>query len=219
MNKDCFPEKGWAVLASLKGIFTKHHAVLAGGTALALQIGHRISVDLDFFTTDMIRPESVISAVRKTGLPFRVLSEGEDFVTLEVDGVKVSLFSYDYPFLQKVVAFEGIRIAGLLDIAAMKLVAISQRGTKRDFIDLYCILQEIPFHLIADHTVKRFGRERINPLHIGKSLVYFSDAESHPDPEFIKGKSVKWEAVKKFFRQRIKQLVLDLDNAVRGGAI
>jgi hypothetical protein len=98
----------------------------------------------------------------------------------------------------------------------MKIIAISQRGTKRDFIDLYCILQEIPFHRIADHAVRRFGRERINSLHIGKSLVNFSDAETHPEPAFTKGRAVKWEPVKKFFRQHIKQLVLDLDNAVKG---
>jgi hypothetical protein len=97
MHKDCLPEKGWEVLASLKGTFSKYHAVLAGETALALQIGHRISVDFDFFTPDTISTEFVISAVRKTGLPFRVLSEGEDYLTMEVAGVKVSLFTMRIP--------------------------------------------------------------------------------------------------------------------------
>lgn len=104
-------------------------------------------------------------------------------------------------------------VAGILDIASMKVIAISQRGTKRDFIDLYVILQEVPFHKIAEHMINRFGKERINPLHIGKSLVYFSDAESNPEPEYVKGKEIKWDKIKKFFKGHAKQFVLDLDIA------
>jgi hypothetical protein len=97
----------------------------------------------------------------------------------------------------------------------MKVIAISQRGTKRDFVDLYSILQDIPFHRIAEHMIKRFGKERVNPIHIGKSLSYFSDAESNPDPEYIKGKSVKWDIVKKFFKRHARQFTLDLDAALK----
>ena len=116
--------------------------------------------------------------------------------------------------MEKPLLHEGIPIGGLLDIASMKVIAISQRGTKRDFVDLYFILQNIPFHRIAEHMGKRFGRERINPLHIGKSLIYFSDAESNPEPEYIKGKEVGWEKVKNS-SGLIKQFVYDIDEAVR----
>jgi hypothetical protein len=74
---------------------------------------------------------------------------------------------------------------------------------------------EIPFHKLADHMVKRFGKERVNPIHIGKSLVYFSDAESNPEPEYIKGKEISWDKIKKFFRQHVKQFVFDIDTAVK----
>ncbi len=80
----------------------------------------------------------------------------------------------------------------------MKVIAISQRGTKRDFVDLFFILQDLPFHKVAEHMVKRFGKERINPIHLGKSLVYFSDAESNPEPEHIKGKEYAG-IISKFF--------------------
>jgi len=215
MHKKCFPEKGWEVLDSLKDILTKYNAILAGETALALHMGHRISLDLDFFTDIEFRVESIISDIRKTGHNFRLISEGEIYLIVEIDGIKTSLFKYDYPFLKKPVIYKGIQIAGILDTASMKVIAISQRGTKRDFVDLYFILQEMPFHKIADHMVRRFGKERINPVHIGKSFVYFSDADSNPEPQYMKGRDINWDKVKKFLRNHVKQFVLDLDTAVK----
>jgi hypothetical protein len=105
------------------------------------------------------------------------------------------------------------KVAGTLDIAAMKVIAVCQRGTKRDFIDLYFLLQEIPFHRLAEHMLGRFGAERINPIHVGKSLVYFSDAESDPEPRTMKKKNVEWDKIKKFFRAHVRQFVYDLDAA------
>lgn len=215
MHRECFPETGWTVARRIENVFTKSKATLAGGTALALHIGHRISFDLDLFTREEFRTESIISAIKKIGLPFRVISEGEGYLVLEVGGIKCSLFKYDYPFLEKPILYQGLRIAGILDIASMKVIAISQRGTKRDFVDLYVVLQEVPFHKVAAHAVRRFGRERINPIHIGKSFVYFTDADSEPEPAYSRGKSVDWEGVKKFFRTHTKQFVLDLDAAIR----
>ncbi len=214
MHRECVPQKGWKVIRDLKALLNRYEAILAGGTALALQIGHRVSLDLDFFTCRTMKVETIIIAMRKSARSFRIMSEGHDHITASVEGVKVSLFRYEYPFLEKPRTLEGLNIAGVLDIAAMKLIAISQRGTKRDFIDLYFIMQDVPFHRIAEHSVDRFGKDRINPVHIGKSLVYFSDAESHPDPEFLKGKEVEWGNVKRFFKQHVKQIVLDLHTAV-----
>ncbi len=204
-------------MKSLKNIFSMHKAILAGGTALALHMGHRTSCDLDFFTHEDFRIESIISGIRKKKIPFSVISEGEGYLIMEVGGIKCSLFKYEYPFLEKPILYEGIRIAGILDIASMKIIAISQRGTKRDFVDLYVILQETPFHKIAGHAVRRFGKERINSIHIGKSLAYFTDADSDPEPAYAKGRGINWEEVKKFFRSHAKQFVLDLDASVRAG--
>ena len=215
MYKECFTRKGWKVLAALKDQVNKYDAVLAGGTALALRIGHRISEDLDFFTESEFRVESIISHIRKNATSFSVISEGEDFLTVNVEDVKVSIFKYDYPFVDKTAGYKGIRIAGICDIASMKVIAINQRGTKRDFVDLYFILQDIPFHKIADNMIKRFGAERVNPVHTGKSFVYFSDAESNPEPQYIEGKDVSWDEIKKFFRNHVKQFVFDLDAAVK----
>jgi predicted nucleotidyltransferase component of viral defense system len=215
MHRECFPKRGWKVLRSLKDTLTKYNAILAGGTALALHMGHRISEDLDFFTDVEFRVESIILDIRKTNHPFRIISEGEGYLIIDVGGIKISIFKYDYPFLEKPIIYKGIRIAGVLDTASMKVIAISQRGTKRDFVDLYFILQDMPFHKIANHMVRRFGKERINPIHIGKSLVYFSDAESNPEPQYMKGRDISWDKVKKFFRQHVKQFVLDIETAIK----
>ncbi|MEW5747107.1 MAG: nucleotidyl transferase AbiEii/AbiGii toxin family protein [Nitrospirota bacterium] len=215
MHKECLPLKGWAVLGSLKETVSDYQAVLAGGTALALHIGHRVSVDLNFFTEKDVKVDPLIKKIKTAGMVFQVTSEGEGYLVAEIDGVKFSLIHYEYPFTAPVL-YKGILIASILDIAGMKAVALSQRGTKRDFVDMYFVLQGIPFHKIAEHMVKRFGKERTNPVHIGKSFTYFADAESNYDPEYI-GKKVSWEAVKTFFRKHAKQFTLDLDVAVTNG--
>jgi hypothetical protein len=214
MHKECFPAQGWRVLASVRDIMNKRKAVLAGGTALALHIGHRESVDLDFFTCKTFRTESVISEIRETGKNFRILSEDDDHITAEIEGVKVSLFRYEYRFVAAPETYAGISIAGIPDIAAMKIIAISQRGTKRDFVDAYYILREMPFHKVAESMVLLYGKERINPLLIGKALAYFADADHNPEPKYI-GKGVKWERVKDFFRNHARQFVYDLSAALK----
>jgi len=214
LHKKAFPKKGWDVLRAIKDIVAKYDAVLAGGTALSLQIGHRVSYDLDFFLGRDFKIETIIKSIREKGLRHRVVSEGEGALNIEVEGVNVSFLKYEYPFLEPMAEAEGIRLAGVLDIAAMKVIAINQRGAKRDFVDLYFILQTYPFHAIASHMVKRFGRERINPVQIGKSLVYFADADSNPEPAYLRGKALKWESLKKFCRTHVKQFVYDLDVAL-----
>jgi predicted nucleotidyltransferase component of viral defense system len=209
MHRACLPGNGWKVLGSLKDMLMRNQAIMAGGTALALHIGHRISVDLDFFTTEPFRVESLVSAIMKTGQSFHLMAESEDHLVADIEGVKFSLFRYEYPFIERPSAYRGIQVAGVLDIAAMKIIAISQRGAKRDFVDLYFILQDIPFHKVAEHMVLRFGKKRLNPIVTGKALVYFSDADADPEPEYI-GKKVTWETIKTFFRQHVKQFVLDL---------
>jgi hypothetical protein len=213
IHRKCLTPKGWTVLKKLEDLVAKHEFVLAGGTGLALWIGHRISYDLDFFTLHDFRNDVLILEIKKTTKDYQVMSEEESSLTLEIEGVKVSFFKYEYPFIAKSVRLGQAMLAGILDIAAMKVIAINQRGVKRDFVDLYAILQEIPFHIVARHMIMRFGKERINPVQTGKSLVYFADADTNPDPAFRKGMELNWDHIKKFFRAHVKQYVLDLEAA------
>ena len=108
---------------------------LVGGTALALQLGHRKSVDLDFFGTITCEAEELISAI-KTVASLIVLKESPHIHIYLVDGIKVDIVNYRYQWLDKPVVDQGIRMAGIKDIAAMKVTAVIGRGTKKDFIDI-----------------------------------------------------------------------------------
>ena len=96
----------------------------------------------------------------------------------------------------------------------MKLMALMQRGAKRDYVDLYWILQDMPFTKIAENMVKRYGSNRVNPLVIGKALVFFRDADADPDPEFL-GKRVAWAKIKKYLVDHVQQFVLDIQTVLK----
>jgi hypothetical protein len=141
-----------------------------------------------------------------------MLQEEQGTLTMTVDGVKVSFFHTPYPFLEKKTGQNGIPVAGLIDIASMKVLAITQRGAKRDFVDLFFILRELPFAKVAENMIARFGKERTNPVIVGKALGYFSDAEADPEPAYL-GKKKEWKTIKKFFIDHVQQFALDLDRA------
>ncbi len=212
MHPECLPGEGRKALNGLKQVVHGHGFVLAGGTALALRLGHRLSEDLDFFTTNKFSTDRLFREIKNLRLSPAVLQEEQGTLDMVANGVKLSFLHYPYPFAEKQSVLSGVPIAGVVDIAAMKVIAISQRGAKKDFCDLYFVLRDIPFAKIATNMVARFSAERINPIHIGKSLVFFNDAEADPEPRY-RGKGPQWEAVKRFFFDNVKQMVLDLELA------
>ncbi|MFA5645511.1 MAG: nucleotidyl transferase AbiEii/AbiGii toxin family protein [Candidatus Ratteibacteria bacterium] len=217
MHNECFPKKGIDVLKRLKPIIKTRRFILAGETAAAIQIGHRISEDLDFFAAQSFSTDEILNEIKQQKLNFSLLQEEQNTLTSIIENTKVSLFCYPYPFIEKYVSWQGISVASLTDIASMKVIAISQRGAKRDFVDMYFILRSIPFWRIADNMIQRFGTARINPVHIGKSLVYFHDAEVDPDPHYCLGYETNWQAIKVFFINHVQQLVIDLQRAKETG--
>jgi len=115
---------------------------LAGGTALALQIGHRVSTDLDWFSTGRrllaLERESIRQALSDIG-SFEVVSEQDGVLFTRLFGTEVSFIYQHHPLLEPTVAYEGIKLASPTDIGLMKLAAVNSRGTRRDFVDLYCL--------------------------------------------------------------------------------
>lgn len=216
IHKECLTEKGWKVLQSLKDIIKKYHGTMAGGTALALQIGHRVSDNLDFYTDTYFNVESLVSDIRRTGRPFNVISEGDGYLFAEVDGIRFSLLEYDYAFINKAVSYEGVQIADVMDVVTMKIMAVSNNGTRADFVDIYFVLKSIPFSDIVGHMVKRFGKERVNAIDIGRSLVDFSGADFNPEPVYMKGNKVSWDEVKGFLKRESKQFSADLEIVLAG---
>jgi len=179
---------------------------LAGGTACALQIGHRISVDLDFFTPQEFDSKELIKSLQKIG-EFKLDRQSWGTVLGTMEGVKFSIFVYKYPVLFPFESLSNIDILNLRDIAAMKIDAIGTRGIKRDFIDLYSICKKgISLKDALTFYNRKYGKLSSNIIHIQKSLVYFMDAEINPMPKMLK--PCKWEEVKRFFEREVKDIVL-----------
>ncbi len=166
-------------------------ARLVGGTALALQLGHRKSIDLDFFghiaaTTDDL--SELYSRIGKAQL----LSSSKNINVFLVDGVKVDSVNYQYPWLDAPIVVEGIRLASMRDIAAMKVAAIINRGTKKDFVDMYFLLKHYSLKEVLGFYTEKYADGSI--FIALKSMVYFVDAESDPMPYMFE--DVSWEDVK-----------------------
>ncbi|MGD0977052.1 MAG: nucleotidyl transferase AbiEii/AbiGii toxin family protein [Minisyncoccia bacterium] len=180
-------------------------AYLAGGTALALQIGHRISVDFDFFTPEEFDENILVQRMQKTIPDFKLDRMEWGTILGYIGETRFSLFFYNYPLLFKTHDFMGVKIADIKDIAPMKIAAISDRGTKRDFIDLFFLIEEektLTLEEALELYDKKFGLLKQNRIHILKSLVYFDDAEKGGEPKMIK--DISWDKIKK----RIAELAL-----------
>jgi len=178
-------------------------AYLAGGTALALQIGHRISYDLDFFTDKKFKAQVFLKKISQIKAYHHERVEWGT-ISGRLGDVKFSLFYYPYPLLEKPIKFKNIKIAKIVDIAAMKIAAISERGTKRDFIDLYFILQKTSFREALNFYDRKYKKLSSNLIHIKKSLVYFEGTEKDPMPKLIT--PVPWKNIKNFFKKEIKKI-------------
>jgi hypothetical protein len=194
--------KGILAVLGRSGIL--QDAYLAGGTAAALQLGHRISVDFDFFTAKEFVPKVFSHKLSNLG-SFDEEQAGKGTVLGKFKGIKFSLFVYKYPLIFPVLSYSALRVADIRDIAAMKIDAIAGRGAKRDFIDLYFICKTgYRLDEILTFYHKKYGRVASNLIHIQKSLVFFSDAESEEMPRMLK--EVGWEEIKKYFEVEIKKL-------------
>lgn len=182
---------------------------LAGGTAVALHLGHRQSFDLDFFVQAREFPADLPRRELAHLGELTVLDEAAGTFVGTLDGGQVSFFIYPYPLLETPVTFEGVQVAGLPDLASMKLDAISSRGTKRDFVDLYQISQSVfPLHETLAHFERKYAGVHYSMFHLLKSLHYFEDAEPAPMPSMLI--PLDWVEVKRFFEREVKRLVEEL---------
>lgn len=167
---------------------------LAGGTALAVWLGHRESVDLDWFCREGFSDRKIKEELAKIG-EFKLSGEDKGTIHGELDGVKVTFLHYGYKQLFPAAVFEGINLADERDIAAMKIDAVSSRGSKKDFVDLYFLLEKYSLDELLGFFEKKFSGVEYNRLHILKSLVYFENADNDPMPTMLK--KIDWDEIKK----------------------
>jgi predicted nucleotidyltransferase component of viral defense system len=175
---------------------------LAGGTALALQIGHRRSLDFDFFTPSDFDTAVITGKLNGIG-EYRRENEERNTINGSLDGVKISFFGYKYSVIDQFRVLKGIRIAGLKDIAAMKLEAVAARGSRKDFVDMFFLLKLFSLKEIFSFHESKYGPGLNNRYHLLKSLVWFEDAEEEALP--VMTGQVKWADIKKSIVKTVKQ--------------
>jgi predicted nucleotidyltransferase component of viral defense system len=179
---------------------------LAGGTALALQLGHRISVDLDFFTQKPFQAEMYENLLIEKQC--RIISSEQGTIHAYHGEAKLSLISYPYPCVAPFVPFRGINLAAVQDIACMKAVAISQRSEKKDFYDMYELMQHLGALELKELFLSKYSSARINCYHILKSFFFFDEADKQPDPLSLNG--ARWPEVRQYFLDREEELMRDM---------
>lgn len=193
------------VLEKLAPVLSKHNFYLVGGTAIALHLGHRRSVDLDWFTGERLsNPMRLAQALREEGTTDLVTEQIEPG-TLHgrVQGVRVSLLEYRYPLLQPLVSWSSSQLAALDDLACMKLSAIAQRGAKKDFLDLYAlVLRHRPLPELLELYQEKYDTR--DTAHLLYALAYFDDADRQRTPVLLW--DLDWPTVKEAVRQWIKDL-------------
>ncbi|MBS1621220.1 MAG: nucleotidyl transferase AbiEii/AbiGii toxin family protein [Bacteroidetes bacterium] len=175
---------------------------LVGGTAMALQTGHRKSIDLDLFG-ELFLDESVLTETVSSMGSIAWLNKLKSIKSLLINGIKVDFVNYSYPWLTEPVNKKNIRLAGKKDIAAMKLAAITGRGAKKDFVDLYFLLKEYSLRDMIQFYEAKYSDGSV--FMVLKSLVYFDDAENEIMPEMME--SVSWEEIKETIIRHYREYV------------
>ena len=189
------------LLKSLQSMSLFQGLRLVGGTALALQLGHRKSIDLDLFGT-IEADQLEIREAMEDSHRVNVVKESKNINIYLVDGVKVDFVNYRYSWIEEPVIDSDITLASIQDIAAMKIAAVVGRGTKKDFIDIDMLLRSFSLQELLELYMQKYPD---GSLFIAmKSLSYFEDAESDPMPFMFE--ETNWEDVKMRIREAVIQL-------------
>lgn len=166
---------------------------LAGGTCLALYLGHRQSYDFDFFIPADFNTSQIINILTRIGRYERG-NEEKNTINGMLNGVRISFFGYKYDIIDDFIHYNSIRLAGIRDIAAMKLEAIAGRGSKKDFVDMFFLLKLFSLKEIFSFHALKYGVGLNNQYHHLKSLVYFNDADEEAMP--LMTSPLNWDKVK-----------------------
>ncbi len=194
-----------AALKKLMQVPSLKDFVLVGGTGLALLKGHRLSVDIDLFSAQVpIDADKIIPELNKSGkLSVKEILHYALF--LEFDNVKLDVLKYSCPWIKPVTVEDGIRVASVDDIMAMKLSAITKRGSKKDFVDIYFLLQEFPLSFMLENfKTKYVSSETYMTV---RSLSYFEDADLNEMPVLLMDKDVSWDEMKETIRKAVKSVI------------
>lgn len=204
MHPRVLNKEGWSTIRRMVADGITDAWTLAGGTALALQIGHRYSEDVDFFRTESFDVGALIARLARIGR-LQVQSRTGDTLHALVSGLRISFLKAEVPLLFPVIEYRGIMLADPRDIAVMKVLAIGGRGSRKDFVDLYCLLKGgMTLPEILSLVGRRFVDIDYNAYHLQKSLVWFEDAEAEPMPDVIR--NIEWQLVRREIEDAVKAM-------------
>ncbi|HLF62994.1 MAG TPA: nucleotidyl transferase AbiEii/AbiGii toxin family protein [Saprospiraceae bacterium] len=177
--------------------------VLVGRTNLALQIGHRHSIDLDFFSNKEFKAEELDKTLRKDFEMKEPQVVTGSTLIVEAEGVKLDFIRFIYLFAHPFLRVDELVLLDMRDIAPMKIDAITGRGRKKDFYDLFFLLQRFGLNEMMEWYDRMFHKMTV--FHVWKSLTYFDDAEKDADP-LVFDSSVTWPRVKEAIRNEVRKL-------------
>lgn len=194
------------ILPRLGSLLTTRQFYLAGGTALALRLGHRRSADFDWMTRRKLADPIRLAAGLRDALPaLRVTSSGPGTLHARANGVRISLLEYRYSLLRGLIAFKEFHcaLASIDDLACMKLSALAQRGSRKDFVDVYALMAA---HAPLDRLLKLYTRKfhLRDAAPVLYALAYFAQAEAEPMPSMLW--RVNWERMKKTIQGAVRDL-------------
>jgi len=177
---------------------------LVGGTAMALQIGHRLSVDFDMFSGEKLKPNLLSKINREFGdKKIAVTYRSPEQINLLIDNVKFTFFYYPYPVIEPLIKMKGVPTASLIELAAMKALAVGQRLSYKDYIDWYFLLKEkhITLGKVIELAKKKFGGNFNDRLFLGQ-LVSADDIPVQKI-DFLRNETDK-DTVEKLLREKIQ---------------
>ena len=205
--KDAITESCRQGIASLRDYDFLQDFYLAGGTALALQLGHRISTDLDWFSVTnhlQVPQRDHIQEVLKSSGKFETVSEQDGLLFIRLNDTDTSFIYQHHPLIETTVEYQDIQLASPIDIGLMKLAAITSRGTRRDFVDIYSMREIISLEDLFEIVPKKYA-DRPQFLSVAvRALAYFEDAEQQPMPRMLV--PVTWKDVRIYCEKASRNL-------------
>lgn len=172
---------------------------LVGGTAIALHLGHRRSIDFDLFSDDSFDPMKIRSKLTSQFTIDQTISQGDGELTILIQHVKITFFHYPFPIERNVAFDDVIQIPDLLTLGAMKAFALGRRAKWKDYVDLYCIFQTYSFKELIDKTNSIFKQE-FNEKLFRTQLGYFDDIDYSEAVEFMPKHEIADDTVKQFLQ-------------------
>jgi hypothetical protein len=169
-------------------------------------VGHRRSVDLDWFGAGYLDdPMLFAHELIRAGIRLDIGNVQPGTLHAVASGVRVSFFDYPYPLLgppEQIGGIDGL-VAALPDLSAMKLLAVIQRGTRKDFVDVHALLSEFTLAEMIDHFCRKFAVS--DPSRLIYSLTYFDEADKEPMPQMLV--AIDWSTIQRSLREAVTQWV------------